>query len=517
MDLTPYIKACYPIIYVVTPEESRAELMILKTAQELGRKLSVWSYTDGFREITKQNAPSNKIVDPTTALFQLRDAAPAKEGEIIVMRDLHVFFNNNKVVRLLRDISNIFKKNRKTLVIVSPIKKIPPELQRDITVIDLDLPSREEIKTVFDSLYSPEDADARAKVRKAIGEISGEEQEKVIQAAMGLTFIEADNAFAKAFIEYNADKSEPLSRLVLKEKAIAVKKSGILEYFEPKQTADHIGGLENLKTWLRIRSNAFGEKARQFGLPVPRGILLVGLPGCGKSLSAKVASHILGLPLLKFDIGRVFAGLVGQSEQNMRNAIATAESIGSAVIWIDELEKAFAGSNDNNTSNSGTTQRIFGNFLTWLQEKTVPCFVIATVNKINNLPPELLRKGRFDEIFFVGLPNKEEREKILQVHLDLKKQTINKEAFEKCVQLSEGFSGAEIEEAIVAAMYNAFDQDRELIGKDIITAIQITNPLSQSRADELSIMTEWAKNNAVNASKVLPESDAPSTGRQLQF
>jgi SpoVK/Ycf46/Vps4 family AAA+-type ATPase len=517
MNITSYVKACYPIIYVVTPEESRAELMILNTARELDRKLSVWSYTDGFKEVTKQNSSSNKIVDPTTALFHLRDAAPSKEGEIIVMRDLHMFFNNPKVVRLLRDIANAFKKNRKTLIIVSPIKKTPPELERDITIIDLDLPSREEIKTVFESLYSPKDAGARAKVREAVGEISDEEQEKVVQAAMGLTFIEADNAFAKAFIEYSADKIQPLSRLVLKEKAIAVKKSGILEYFEPKQTVDHIGGLENLKTWLRIRSNAFGEKARQFGLPVPRGILLVGLPGCGKSLSAKVASSILGLPLLKFDIGRVFAGLVGHSEQNMRNAIATAESIGSAVIWVDELEKAFAGSTSVSASNGGTTQRIFGNFLTWLQEKTVPCFVIATVNKIDNLPPELLRKGRFDEIFFVGLPNKEEREQILRVHLKMKNQKISQEDFNRCVQLSEGFSGAEIEEAVVAAMYSAFDQDRELTGNDIINAIQITNPLSQSRADELSSMADWAKNNAMNASKVLPEMDVPNIGRQLQF
>lgn len=520
MDLAPYIKACYPIIYLVTPEESRAELLILKTAEELKRKIRIWSFTDGFRVVNDKTAPlgDGKDMDPTIALYQLRDEPAEKSGEIVVMRDLHMFLTNPKSVRLLRDIANIFKKNRKTLIIVSPIKKIPPELERDITVIELELPTREEIRIIFDSLYSPADTNALASVRKAVGEITADEQEKLIQGAMGLTFSEADNAFAKAFVEYGSNKTESLSKLVVREKAIAVKKSGILEYFEPKQTAESIGGLENLKTWLTIRSKAFGVKAKEFGLPMPRGILLVGLPGCGKSLSAKVASHILGLPLLRFDVGRIFSGLVGDSERNMRTAIATAESINSAVIWIDELEKAFAGVSGSSSTDGGTTQRVFGTFISWLQEKTVPCFIIATVNRIENLPPELLRKGRFDEIFFVGLPNKKEREQIFNVHLALKNQKVSEEAFQECVNLSEGFSGAEIEEAVITAMYQAFDQERTLVGEDLIFAIKITNPLSRSRAAELKVMAEWAKTNAVNASKTDEDTNLGlATGRQLQF
>jgi SpoVK/Ycf46/Vps4 family AAA+-type ATPase len=531
MDLAPYIKACYSILYVLTPEETRAELMILKTAQEMKRRIKLWSHTDGFKTPgTGKDAGKMvsigdaKDVDPVIALLQLRDSPKTdKISDIIVMRDLHMFLGspaqpNAKPVRLLRDISTLFKKSGDTLIIISPIKKIPAELERDITVIELELPNREEIQTIFASLYTPQ-------AKKFIGEITPDEQERTIQAAMGLTFGEADNAFAKAFVEYGGfDKEkkalEPVSKLVLREKAIAVKKSGILEYFEPKQTANDVGGLENLKTWLKMRSKAFSKKAREFGLPLPKGILLAGLPGCGKSLSAKAASHILGLPLLRFDIGRVFSGLVGDSERNMRTAISTAEAVGSCVLWIDEMEKAFAGMSGSNSGDGGTSQRVFGNFITWMQEKTTPCFIIATVNRIESLPPELLRKGRFDETFFVGLPSKREREQILKVHLRLKNQKIDDAALPKCVEASDGFSGAELEEAIVTGMYNAFDQDRSLTADDLIEAIKLTNPLSKSKSDDLKAMAKWASTNAVNASKIeetAATTEFASTGRQLQF
>jgi SpoVK/Ycf46/Vps4 family AAA+-type ATPase len=520
MDLAPYIKACYPILYVVTPEETRAELMILKTAEAMKRGIKLWSCTDGFRDPSKPNASGDaKDMDPVQALLSLRDSpAATKAGEIVVMRDLHMFLGTNpKPVRLLRDIATLFKQNKKTLIIISPLKKIPPELERDITVIELELPNREEIKGIFDALYTPA-------AKKHLGDISADEQERIIQGAMGLTFGEADNAFAKAFVEYGADKrdadtKEPISKLVLREKALAVKKSGILEYFEPKQTASDIGGLENLKGWLKMRSKAFSKKAREFGLPMPRGILLVGLPGCGKSLSAKAASHILGLPLLRFDIGRVFGGLVGDSERNMRTAIATAEAVGSCVLWIDEMEKSFAGMAGGNSGDGGTGTRVFGSFITWMQEKTTPCFIIATVNRIESLPPELLRKGRFDETFFVGLPSKREREQIIQVHLRNKSQKIDAAFLSECAEASDGFSGAELEEAVVTGMYTAFDQERSLTAADLIAAIKLTNPLSKSKAAELKAMAEWASSNAINASKVEAKvaGEFASTGRQLQF
>jgi len=526
MNLTPYVKACYPIIYLVTPEEARAELIIRKTAEELKRKIRIWSFTDGFRSLDDKTAKNSETTDPTDALFQLRDESPEKSGEIVVMRDLHMFLTNPKPIRLLRDIANIFKKNRKTLILVSPIKKIPPELEHDITVIELELPSQEEIRIIFNSLYSPPDAKALESVRHAVGEILPEEQEKIIQAASGLTFAEIDNILAKAFVEYSANKTESLVRLVLKEKAVAVKKSGILEYFEPKQTIDDIGGLENLKAWIKLRSKVFTQKAKDFDLPLIRGILLAGPPGTGKSLSAKVASQILGVPLLRFDIGKVFGGLVGDSERGMRTAIQMAEQIGSCVLFIDEIEKAFAGmGNSHFSTDSGTSQRVFGQFLTFMQEKITPCFIIATVNRIDGLPMELLRKGRFDEIFFVGLPNSKEREQIFKVHLRLKNQKIKEDSplFKECLKLSKGFSGAEIEGAIITAIYQAFDQNRKINEEDLLEAVKLTNPLSQSRAAELKAMIEWAKTNAINASqpdkeeKDASELSFANAGRQLQF
>jgi len=310
----------------------------------------------------------------------------------------------------------------------------------------------------------------------------------------------------------------PISRLVLKEKALAVKKSGILEYFEAKETSNSIGGLENLKLWLTMRSKAFSKKARDFGLPMPRGILLVGLPGCGKSLSAKAASNILQVPLLRFDVGKVFAGHVGESENNMRTVTQTVEAVGSCTLWIDEMEKAFAGMSGGGENDGGTGHRVFGNFITWLQEKTTPCFVIATVNRIDNLPPELLRKGRFDEIFFVGLPDETERESIFKIHIERYGRSMKDfkaSDLKSWVKASSDFSGAEIEEAIVSGLYNAFHHDRELTSDDVLKAIKETNPLAKSRKAELEVMSNWAKDNAINASKVVTKE--AKNGRQLEL
>jgi len=510
MNLVPYIKACYPVLYLVTAEESRAELKILSTAKELKRNLLVWSHTEGF--VKPDGSCQEQVEDPVQALLRAKNEQP---GTILVMRDFHQFLTIPKTIRLMRDIARDFKQTQKTLVMISPVKKIPPELERDVTVLEFDLPKKEDIEQIWKALYEGN--------KKKIGDIDADEQERICQAAMGLTTVEAEAAFAKALVENatNGTKDTPISILVMKEKANAVKKSGILEYFEAKQTADDIGGLENLKSWLEMRGRAFSKQARDFGLPMPRGILLVGLPGCGKSLSAKAASNILGVPLLRFDIGRVFGGLVGESESNMRLAIQTAEAVGNCVLWIDEMEKAFAGMGGSGTTDGGTSQRVFGNFITWMQEKTTPCFIISTVNRIESLPPELLRKGRFDETFFVGLPSDKEREAIIGIHIQKygrKLEDFDKKVIAKCVKASKGFSGAELEEAVVTGLYVAFHQERELTADDLLKAIQETNPLSKSKADELKHMADWAKSNALNASKVEEEEKAEQqAGRQLEI
>ena len=303
---------------------------------------------------------------------------------------------------------------------------------------------------------------------------------------------------------------------------------GILEYIEPEETIDDIGGLDSLKLWAEVRGKAFSVEAREFGLPMPRGIVLVGPPGCGKSLCAKAMSVILGVPLIKFDIGSVLAGLVGQSEQNMRNALHTIDAIGNCVVWIDEMEKAFAGAGGSGQHDSGVTQRVFGTFITWMQEKKSASFIVATVNRIEGLPPELLRKGRFDEIFYVGLPSEEEREEIFKIHLRALASKIyipDKVNIKDLVRSSDKFSGAEIRETIVEAMYQAFYR-REEAGDEKIKsefefyvqkAITDTTPLAVSEKKAIQGMMEWAEINAVNASVVKGKGKSKNKIRSLDI
>jgi SpoVK/Ycf46/Vps4 family AAA+-type ATPase len=512
--LVPYIKASYPIIYLQTAEENRGEMTIFEAAKKCKRGLEVWSCTEGFIEIGANGAEAlDEETDPGEALQAIKDR-PGKK--IFVFRDFHSFLKNPVIRRLIRDIAKDFRQTQKTLIIISPVSEIPKELEKDISLIEFDLPGKEEIFQIFNALYSGN--------KKKIGVIEDDEIERIVQAAMGLTTDEAEAAFSKALVERAEAKKageeevKPISKMVLGEKALAVKKTGILEYFEAAETAKDVGGLQNLKKWLMIRSKAFSKKARDFKLPMPRGILLVGLPGCGKSLSAKATSNILGVPLIRFDVGRVFGGLVGQSEANLRTAIQTVEAVGNCVLWIDEMDKAFSGMGGGSTD-GGTSQRVFGNFITWMQEKTAPVFIVATVNRIEGLPPELLRKGRFDEIFFVGLPSTKEREEILNIHV--KKygrdpSEVFAEGVDSCVEASKDFSGAELEESIVSALYSAFYKEEEISAKGIEVAINQTNPLAKSKSKQLDHMAAWASKNAVNASVIDNPGDT-SAGRQLDL
>ncbi|MDR9405555.1 MAG: AAA family ATPase, partial [Halothece sp. Uz-M2-17] len=293
---------------------------------------------------------------------------------------------------------------------------------------------------------------------------------------------------------------------VLSEKKQLIRRNGILEFLEEDETLDNIGGLEELKRWLRLRSDAFTKKARDYGLPQPKGMLILGVPGCGKSLTAKTTSRLWGLPLLRLDMGRIYDGsTVGRSEANLRNALKTAESISPAILFIDELDKAFSGSAGSSDSDGGTSSRIFGSFLTWMQEKESPVFVMATANRVERLPGEFLRKGRFDEIFFVDLPNTEERGDIFRIHLQKRRSDISRFDVEQLAKLSEGFSGAEIEQALIAAMYDAFAQDREFTQLDIIAALKSTLPLSRTMTEQVNALREWAHQRARPASSSVAE------------
>ena len=505
VNLTHYVQAGYPVLYLLTAEESRADLAVIDVCKKVKRNLKVWTHTDGLTSPIDDKYKDSAAADPILGLTNIiKDTEPT----IYVFRDLHKFFHVPKVLRLLRDHATNFKQQKKTLIITSPVNQLPPELDRDITLIEFDLPSKEEIGKTLDFLAIQN--------KKAVGEINEDEKEAIVQAAMGLTLNEAENAFSKAFVEKSVDKNKlSVARLVMKEKATAVKKNGILEFFEAKEQISDIGGLENLKAWLEMRKKAFTKAAREFGLPMPRGIVLAGLPGCGKSLTAKAASNMLGLDMIRFDIGRVFAGLVGQSEANLRSALQTIDALGNVVVWIDEMEKAFAGMGKGGSQDSGVGDRVFGGIITWMNEKKGGAFIVATVNRIDNLPDELLRKGRFDEIFYVGLPNETERKEIFKIQVAKVKRNVKVLDMDELVKASKGFSGAEIEQAIVSGLYTAFSRGTDLQSDYVLSVFLNTKPLSVSRESQLKAMAKWAEENATYASKV--EEGSKQAGRVLDI
>jgi SpoVK/Ycf46/Vps4 family AAA+-type ATPase len=322
-------------------------------------------------------------------------------------------------------------------------------------------------------------------------ELDGDARERLLSAARGLTLKEAENVFAKTLVTDGRLSGDDID-IVFSEKQQVIKKSGLLEYYAAQEKFSDVAGLSNLKDWLRKRSIAFTDRAKQFGLPAPRGVLLLGVQGCGKSLCAKAVSGLWGLPLLRFDVGRMFSSLVGSSEENIRRAIQVAESVAPAILWIDEIDKALAGAANSAGSDGGTAARVFGTLLTWLSEKTSPVFVIATANDVSHLPPELLRKGRLDEIFFVDLPAAIERRDIFRIHLQKRGRDPANFDLDELARVSEGFNGAEIEEAVISALFDAFSGNDTMDTEIIKAAIKETVPLSKTMSEELNRLHTWA-------------------------
>ena len=493
-ELNVLIQAQYPLIYLVTSEEERSEQAIATIAHSKPqRRVYVWTVTHGIVEYGQpRNVTQHNTVSPQTAIeWVIRQ----KEPGIFIFKDLHPFIDNAEVTRWLRDAIAGFKDTQKTIILMSPLQNVPIELEKEIVVLDFPLPTMGELNEVLTQKLD----ETRSR------RISTETREKLLKAALGLTRDEAEKVYRKAHV--TAGKlTESEVEVVLSEKKQLIRRNGILEYVEEDETIDSVGGLEELKHWLRQRSNAFTERAREYGLPQPKGMLILGVPGCGKSLIAKTTSRLWGLPLIRLDMGRVYDGsMVGRSEANLRNALKTAESISPAILFIDEIDKAFAGSAGSADSDGGTSSRIFGSFLTWMQEKTSPVFVMATANRVERLPSEFLRKGRFDEIFFVDLPNPQERREIFQIHLSKRRRDIERFDLDQLVNICDGFSGAEIEQALIAAMYEAFAQDREFTQLDIIAAIKATLPLSKTMSEQVTALRDWARQRARPAAASVAE------------
>jgi AAA+ superfamily predicted ATPase len=514
-ELDVLIRARYPVIYVVTWEEERVEQRLAKIAEARKKKLYVWTCTQGIvragSEPQTAKSGSGNTADPLAALDAVLGHV---EPAIYLFKDFHPFTEdvrcNIATIRRLRDVAYQLRDTYKTIVICAPMMRLAPELQKDVTILDFKPPDVPEFNRLLDRIIE----DVKDKPQVQIN-LDADGRERLVHAARGLTLKEAENVFAKTLVLDGKIDADDVS-VVFSEKQQIIKKSGLLEYYASDEAIGNIGGLENLKQWLAKRSMAFSERAAEFGLPAPKGVLLLGVQGCGKSLCAKAVSSLWKLPLLRFDVGRMFGSLVGSSEENMRRAIQTAESVSPAILWVDEIDKAFAGATGGGASDGGTASRVFGTFLTWLSDKTAPVFVITTANDISHLPPELLRKGRLDEIFFVDLPSEPERIDIFRIHLEKKSRVPDGFDLQLLAKHSEGFSGAEIEQAIVSALFDAFSDGTELNTDTIVHALDETVPLSKTMSEELARLRSWAQGRARPASGKL-ETAATEMRRKIEF
>ena len=492
-DLDTLIRARYPLIYLVSWEEQRLDAILHDIAQNHGKALLHWSVTRGLRRVSgARSMPiSEQSRDPIEALSGI---AKLTEASLVVLKDFHPFLDNPAVVRALRELSQDLKSTYTTVILLSPTLTIPVELEKEISVLDVPLPSFRDLYQLLKEIVGVVRRGNKARV-----ELTKEQAENIIKAAQGLTLSEAENAFAKAIANDGVLDQDDI-RLVLDEKRQVIRKSGLLEFVGVEQQLAHVGGLDELKGWLTGRIGAFGEPARKFGLPAPKGLLLLGVQGCGKSLTAKAVASHWALPLLRLDVGRIFSSLIGSSEENLRKAIRVAESVSPTVLWIDEIEKGLAGSAGAAVTDSGVSARVFGALLTWLQEKTAPVFVVATANRIDALPPELLRKGRFDEIFFIDLPSAAERREIFRIHVAKRLRDPAAFDLDALSTAAEGFSGAEIEQAVVAGLYHAFGEGTDLRQVHVMKAIEESVPLSATMGEEISRLREWSKNRTRPAS-----------------
>jgi AAA+ superfamily predicted ATPase len=503
-ELTTYLRAGYPGLAITTAEEARASAEVNAACASTKRKLSIWSSTDGLIDLATNH--STPCPDPFEALQELeRMFATVTPQHVVLMRDLQLHLDqaDPMLVRRMKDLLFLAKGKGHCVILLGCRHKLPPELDHEITRIDYALPGPAQLGGVLDNI-----------VRSAkISPLEPANREASVRAALGMTSTEAENAFALSVV--GTKGIDPV--VIAREKAHTLKKNGLVEVVEARQGLGDIGGLESLKNWLRSRASAFGDAARAYGLPLPKGLLIVGIPGTGKSLTAKATASAFGLPLLRLDMGKVFGGLVGQSEANLRSVIQTAEAIAPCVLWIDEIEKGFSGSQGSGNTDGGTSSRVFGSFLSWMQEKEKPVFVVATANDVSQLPPEFLRKGRFDEMFFVDLPDARERAAIWEIviaRLGRKPADFNPA---NLASACEQFTGAEIEAVFVEALYRAFGENREPANADIAAAIAKTVPLARTMDERIRALRHWANGRAQSAAS--PERQPagnPRTTRRLE-
>ena len=489
--LVRYIDAGFPIIYINTFEEDKVDSLIPEISS--GKEVYEWNETNGYIDF-ETKAPLQEDCSFERMLDQLK-VPDLLDRKILVFKDITPYLDEPRIVSKIKGLARMINQGvDATVIIVSSVLVIPKDIEKYVTILEMDYLNTEEIKAVINSFVKE---NLNQQVEACL-------VEEFALAFKGLTEFEILNLLALSYAD-DGELTRKDLRLIFDQKQQMIKKAGILEMIPLKETIDDIGGLENLKAWFIKKAKVYKnmDNAKKYGVDMPKGVLIAGVPGCGKSLNAKAAANLFEVPLLRLDMGRLMGKYVGESEGNLRSAIALAEAISPCVLWIDELEKAFAGIGGSGGGAEVTT-RLFGNFLTWMQEKESPTFVVATANDITQLPPELLRKGRFDEIFYVGLPNKEEREKIFNIHIRKRRpQDLKNIRVKDLVSITEGFSGADIEGVVKDAIESAFAEDKVSIQTaDVIDAIKDTHSLSEIMKDALEKMTkEYESRKFKSASK----------------
>ena len=481
--LVRYIDAGFPIIYINTFEEDKVDSLIPEISS--GKEVYEWNETNGYIDF-ETKTPLQEDCTLERMLDQLK-TPDLLDRKILIFKDITSYLDEPRIVSKVKGLARMINQGvDATVIIVSSVLVIPKDIEKYVTILEMDYLNTDEIKTII-----------RGFVKDNLNQ---QVDEKLIEefalAFKGLTEFEILNLLALSYAD-DGDLTRKDLRLIFDQKQQMIKKAGILEMIPLKETIDDIGGLENLKAWFIKKAKVYKNmnNAKKYGVDMPKGVLIAGVPGCGKSLNAKAAANLFEVPLLRLDMGRLMGKYVGESEGNLRSAIALAEAISPCVLWIDELEKAFAGIGESGGGAEVTT-RLFGNFLTWMQEKESPTFVVATANDITKLPPELLRKGRFDEIFYVGLPNKEEREKIFNIHIKKRRpQDLKNIRVKELVSITEGFSGADIEGVVKDAIESALAEYKTSIQTaDVIDAIKDTHSLSEIMKDSLEKMTKEYEN-----------------------
>lgn len=477
-DLEVYLRSRFTLICVVSFEEEHILEQIKSLCQQTGRKLYTWDHAEFFNVLVGDGAPPT-AKDPLSALAAVEHM---DDDSIFVLCDFHHCWHGQpRVVRKLRRLAQKFKFSRKTLIVTMPGWRIPEELRDDAVIVEFPPPGMKELDDILSRLTA---------VPGIKLNLTSQGREKLLLAALGLSTNHARRIFSKALVSKGGLDERDID-LVNQEKKQIIRESGALEFFSPSESIGDVGGLDVLKEWLRTRERAFSREARDYGLPAPKGIALIGIPGTGKSLTAKMIAGLWHLPLIRLDLGALFGSLVGQSEENTRRALTLAETVAPCLLWIDEIEKGLSlGGGDG-----GTSMRVMAGILSWMQEKTRPVFVVATANNISLLPPELLRRGRVDEIFFLDLPNVAERREIFEVHIRKRRRPPQAYDLERLAHASAGYVGAEIEQAVIDAMYEAFS-DRENPGRDfstqdVLTSLSKQVPISHSQRETIEGLRKW--------------------------